>query len=58
MVTLKSINPLPLIVFTADALTDSPVAPPKLIDALTKNAFAEVTGFDNAMWMIKYIPAM
>ena len=57
IVIRKSINPVPLTVMDAEAFAEMPDAPPKLIDAETDNAFAEVTGFDNAMRITKSCPA-
>ena len=53
IVTKKSIFPVPLMVFDAEPFTEMPDAPPKLIDAKTDKALAEVTGFDNATRMTK-----
>jgi hypothetical protein len=46
IVTRKSMYPVPLIVFDADTFVERPEAPPKLNDAVTESAFADVTGFD------------
>jgi len=49
IVIKKSMYPLPRIVFDADEFAEIPVAPPKVIDAVTVCAFAFVAGlFDSA----------
>ena len=61
IVTKKSMNPFPLMVFEAEAFADIPVAPPKLNVAETPRAFADVTGLLSAKRRIKvmfatYVP--
>ena len=57
IVIKRSMYPIPLIVFDADAFAERPEAPPKFNDAVTDNAFAEVAGLDSETRKTNVMPA-
>ena len=57
IVTRKSMYPVPLMVFDADAFVENPEAPPKLSSAVTESTFADATGLYNETRTTSVVPA-